>query len=209
MDASDDAIRRREELITGHPPRVPPLTSEEAYELATERANRLRFAAVGRTDPVAREDLPEMLLTLMFHPDLYDRIAALSMEMQAKGALAHRDRELVILRTGWLCQAPYEWGEHVRLAKRVGVTGDEIERVTVGSAAEGWTAHERALLTAAEELHADAMLSDATWDALGDTLDDRQRFELTVLVGLFTAVAYFQNSLRFRLSPGNDGLQAR
>ena len=66
---------------------IAPHTIEEAYELATERANRLRFAAVGRTDPVAREDLPEMLLTLMFHPDLYDRTLTRLLDSNAVWAI--------------------------------------------------------------------------------------------------------------------------
>ena len=39
-------------------------------------------------------------------------------------------------------------------------------------------------------------------------LNDHQLFELTVLIGQFTATAYFQNSLRLRLEAGNDGLNA-
>src|SRR4051795_5911292 len=48
------------------------------------------------------------------------------------GKLSARDRELLILRTGWHCGAEYEWGQHVVIAKRSGVSDDEIERVKKG-----------------------------------------------------------------------------
>ena len=120
-----------------------------------------------------------------------------------------RDRELVILRTGWLCRAPFEWGEHVRIGRQLGLTGEEIERVIEGSTAGGWSEHERALLAATEELHAGAMISDATWEVLSRSMSDTQLFELAVLVGQFTTVAYWQNALRLPLGEGNAGLAAR
>ena len=88
----------------------------------------------------------------------------------------------------------------------MGISSEQIEQVTVGSAAEGWTEHERALLSAVEELHQGAMVCDATWDTLARTLDNAQLYELMIVVGQFTMVAYFQNACRFRLSAGNEGL---
>jgi alkylhydroperoxidase family enzyme len=207
----DRAVTRaREALITGMPPRVAPKQSEEIVRIAREHTARLRGAASDDKAPVAIADIPEMVVTLLgCHPDLYERIAEVAIQLLGRGALSHRDRELVVLRVGWLCQAPYEWGEHVGVAKAVGVRSDEIEHITHGSSASYWSEHERALLRAAEELHESAMISDATWDALSQRLDEKQLFELTVLVGQFTMVAYFQNALRLRLSAGNAGLLAR
>lgn len=204
-----DAIQQREASISGKPPRIAATYSEHAVALAQEQTAKLRGAASGNITPVAREDIPEMLLALMCHPDLYERVAGLSIQLLGQGALRPRDRELVVLRVAWLCQAPYEWGEHVRMAKREGISSVEIENITFGSSHKCWTQYESALIKAAEELHSNAMISDATWAVLAETLDDRQLFELTVLVGQFTLVAYFQNALRFKLSRGNEGLAAR
>jgi alkylhydroperoxidase family enzyme len=154
-------------------------------------------------------EVPELVITLLRHPDLYQRITELAVQLLGRGVLTPRDRELAVLRVGWLCQAPYEWGEHVRIAKQVGLTSEEIERVTRGSSASGWTKHEAAVLRAVEELHETAMISDATWGVLSETLDDQQLIELPVLIGQFTLVAYLQNALRLRLSDWNVGLKAR
>jgi alkylhydroperoxidase family enzyme len=120
-----------------------------------------------------------------------------------------RYRELAILRIAWLCQAPYEWGEHVLVGKRFGLTSEDIARVIDGPNAEGLEPHDGAILQAVDELHRDAMISDATWSRLSQRLDERQLIELPIVVGQYQAVAYYQNSLRLRLHTGNDGLKAR
>ena len=52
----------------------------------------------------------------------------------AKITLPPRDRELLILRTGWRCRAPYEWGQHVVIARAVGHhrRGDRAHRRRAG-----------------------------------------------------------------------------
>ena len=122
---------------------------------------------------------------------------------------AARDRKIAILRTGWLCAAPYEFGEHVAQAKGLGFTAEEIDAITLGSSATVWDDHERSVLKAVEELHENAMVGDQTWSELAARFDEAQLFELLILIGQFTATAYFQNSLRLRLEAGNAGLAAR
>lgn len=202
-------VRARDEEITGQPPRIPPLDRASVAEEVQAATAALRGGIVGDGAVLPLDIIPEIMFTLCRYPDIWDKIMALSMQVQGKGRLSPRDRQLAILRTGWLLQAPYEWGEHVRHSRKIGIGTVEVERVTIGSTAEGWTPHERAILRAAEELRDAAMVSDATWAALDEELDDHQKFELLVLIGQFTNVAYFQNSLRLRLEPGNIGLMAR
>jgi alkylhydroperoxidase family enzyme len=198
----------QDEQLVETPPRIEPLLSPEVVDAAIRYTQEIR-KAVGSSMPVSAVDTPELVTTLMRHPDLFQKIAELSMQLQGNGVLAPRDRQLAILRVAWLSQCAYEWGEHVRHSKRIGLTSDEIERVTQGAVAAGWNEHERAILRAVEELQADAMISDRTWEVLSKRLDDKQLIELPILVGQFTTVAYFQNALRLRLGPGNIGLRAR
>ncbi len=153
--------------------------------------------------------LSEIVLTMLRHPDLFAAQTDIGIQLLARGTLSPRDRELAVLRIGWLCQAPYEWGEHVMVAKKVGIDVVEIDRITRGSEEPGWSDHDRAILRATEELHDDAMISDETWQTLAATLDDRQLIELPILVGQYQTVAYYQNTLRLRLHNGNIGLEAR
>lgn len=154
-------------------------------------------------------NLPEIVRTMLRHPELFARQTDIGIQLLGRGALSGRDRELAVLRIGWLCRAPYEWGEHVHVAKKVGITSEEIERITQGSAAPEWCEHERAILRAVEELYANAVISDETWAILAKRLDDRQLIELPIVIGQYQTVAYYQNSLKLRLHEGNLGLKAR
>ena len=220
----------RHAQILGDAPRIPPLAVDELTDDLADMLMRmitLNTALDSRdvemlTDLMPQEgepaapdmrklldNLPEIVRTMLRHPALFARQVDIGIQLLGKGLLPARDRELAILRISWLCQAPYEWGEHSLIAKKLGITSEEIGRITLGSAAPGWSEHDAALLRAAEELHADAMISDATWAILAQRFDDRQLIELPALIGQYQAVAYSQNSLRLRLHEGNLGLNAR
>jgi alkylhydroperoxidase family enzyme len=153
--------------------------------------------------------LPEIIGTMLRHPELLVRHTEVGVQLLGKGALSFRDREFAVLRIAWLCQAPYEWGEHVRVGKRFGLTSDDIARVVEGPSAHGLNEHESAILRAVDELYDDAMISDDTWHTLAKRLNDQQLIELPIIVGQYQSVAYYQNSLRLRLHEGNAGLKAR
>ncbi len=207
---SDTEIAAREAEVLAQPQRLTPLDPLEARELALASWRKLRKAVSGSDAlPADAGQVPEIYYTMLRHPGLWDAVAALSIQLIGAGQLPARDRELAVLRAGWLLRAPYEWGEHVAHAKQAGISSDEIERLTEGSAASGWNDHDRALLRAVEELHAGAMICDTTWAELSKALSETQLFELTVLVGQFTTVAYFQNALRLPLRDSNLGLRAR
>ena len=208
--ANADIEARHAEVLGQHQRLAPLERNAESERMAYDYWCKLRRSIYGPDDkPPEGAKLPEIHFTMLRHPELWERISELSVQLSGRGLIPIRDRELVILRTGWLCQAPFEWGEHVRIGRDLGLTSEDIERVIEGSTAEGWTEHERALLAAAEELHAGAMVSDATFEVLSRTMDDVQFFELTVLIGQFTTVAYWQNALRLPLGQGNAGLAAR
>ena len=58
----------------------------------------------------------------------------------------------------------------MRISLDGGIERDVIDRVLEGPDADGSTPHEAALLRAADELHEDSRISDATWSALAETL---------------------------------------
>ena len=120
-----------------------------------------------------------------------------------------REREIAvcIIPSHW--RSAYPTSAHERIGKQVGLTSEEIDRVTFGAEAEGWTDHERALLTAVSELRDNAMISDATWDKLASSYSHAQMLEIPALVGEYQAIAYMQNSARLPVRPSNPGLSAR
>lgn len=115
--------------------------------------------------------------------------------------LPARERELIILRTGWLCKAGYEWGQHVEIGKECGLTDAEIARIKIGPSAPEWTPLERALLTATDELVTDHFITDATWQALSE-LTEKQRMDVVFTVGQYTQVSMILNSFGIQLDDG-------
>ncbi len=140
--------------------------------------------------------------TLGNHPDLLRRWLVFAAHVLSKNTLTARDRELLILRTGWNCRSRYEWGQHVLIARECGIGDDEIDRVTIGPAAPEWSSYDRLLLTAADELHTTSSLTDATWAALGEHLGTEQVLDLVATVGNYHLVAMFLNATRVELDPG-------
>lgn len=209
---TEQRIEARHQTVLGKPPRIEALPREAAAEQVQAATQRLRGGVVGVADaaPLPLDVIPEIMFTMARYPDLWEKIMDLSIQIQGpESVLPVRERKLAILRTGWLCGAPYEFGEHVNQSKRAGFSAAEIEQIVVGSSAPDWNDQDRAVLRAVEELHEDAMVSDATWATLSERLSDHQIVELLVLIGQFTATAYFQNSMRLRLERDNRGLATR
>jgi len=203
--SADFDIAAREAEIIGKPQRIAPLAPEEFDEAALDLVMAVR-KSLGVDE---MDEIPEVFGVMLRDPGLFRCQMDMGVQLLGKGSISKRERELAILRTGWLAQAPFEWGEHVDIAKRYGVTGEEIERVTIGSTAPGWNEHDRAILKAVEELLDDRMISDATWNELAKNWDERQLMEFPVLVGQYFTIAIQQNSLRIRLADDNPGLSNR
>src|SRR5262249_42492513 len=125
-----------------------------------------------------------------------------------KWRVAGGERELVMVRVGWLCRAEYEWGQHVVIGKKAGLTDDEIERVKEGPDAHGWSEFDAALLRAVDELRGQAFISDAVWDALAATYDMRQLLDLIFTVGQYNLVSMALNTLGVRLDEGVAGFES-
>jgi alkylhydroperoxidase family enzyme len=143
--------------------------------------------------------------TLARHPKLLKRWSVFGAHVLYKNTLPPRERELLILRTGWLCRSEYEWGQHVLIGKAAGVTDEEIARVKEGPDAAGWAEPDRALLRAADELIGDAFISDATWQALAERFDTQQLIDVVFTVGQYNLVSMALNTLGVQLDEGVPG----
>lgn len=176
-------------------PRILPLA-------ASDRDDQDRELLSGAGAPGA--PAANIFSTLVRHPGLFRRWLPFAGKLLA-GKLPARERELLILRTGWRCRSEYEWGQHVLIGRQAGLTDEEVDRIKVGPDAPGWNAIDGAVLRAADELHEDSCISDATWEVLATTLSERQLIELPMLVGHYHLVAFTLNSLGVQREPGVPG----
>jgi 4-carboxymuconolactone decarboxylase len=179
-------------------PRIPPLAPEEQDGQARE------LLAAVRIDGAPDAPTANIFSTLVRHPGLFRRWLPFGGKLLA-GKLPARERELLILRTAWLCQAEYEWAQHAVIGRAVGLSDEQIDRVREGPDAAGWDPFEVTLLCAADELHASARIDEATWNELASRYDEQQLIEVPMLVGHYHMVAFTLNSLGVPLEEGVDG----
>ena len=105
-------------------------------------------------------------------------------------ALPARLRELVILQVGKSSPAPYEWTQHVPIARAVGASEEQIAAIDRGDLdAACFDARERAALRAGAELLCTPRLSDAAFAELERHFSPREIVELLVTVGYYMMVA--------------------
>jgi 4-carboxymuconolactone decarboxylase len=168
------------------------LTGEEADTAAKNRLN-------GRDLNIFR--------VMMNHPKLTRRWTVFAGHVLQKQTVPLRERELLILRIGWLNQAEYEWAQHVEIAKRSGINEAEIERVKAGPGA-GWSAHEAALLQAADDLFEHSVVSDETWAALASRYSTEQMMDVVFTVGQYNLVSWALNSFGVPLDDFLPGAKA-
>ena len=191
----------RNAQVVGARERLPFLSEDQLDDRHFEAMEQLRVL-YGYPEGMP---LAPFFATLAHSPEFFAGYIDLGVTASIRSALPARVRELAILRTGWLHGAPYVWGEHVHSSRDRVLSSEEIERITQGSQAEGWDELDRAVLRAAEDLHADSMICDETWDLLASHLDARQLLEPPIVIGHYVTTAYVQNSLRTRLTDNNPG----
>ncbi|HEU4731862.1 MAG TPA: carboxymuconolactone decarboxylase family protein [Kofleriaceae bacterium] len=173
-------------------PRVAPLRDDE---MSAEQRDLLSRGNVARLN---------IFRTLVRYPELYRKWGAFGAHVLGQSTLPAREREIAILRTGHLCGAEYEVYQHTTIGKLVGLSDEELARIKAGPEAPEWSAFDRALLTAADELHAQQFLSDATWQALSERYETRQMLDLIFTIGQYTLVSMALNSLGVQIE--RDGV---
>jgi alkylhydroperoxidase family enzyme len=176
-------------------PRVPPLQDDEAGGDAKELLDRA----------AERGPVLNVTRTLAQYPALSQRWGGFARHVIGQTSLPPRERELLILRTGWHCQSGYEFGQHRRMGREAGLSDAEIARVIQGPDAPDWEPFDATLLRAADELHADAFLSDATWSALSERYRQEQLMDVVFTVGQYHLVSMALNSFGVQLEDGTPG----
>lgn len=181
-------------------PRIKPLAESEWN--AEQQRILNQFKAPGRR-------MINLYPTMANNPKLMDRWLTFASYILMESTLPPREREILILRIGWLCQSAYEFGQHTLVGKREGLTDAEIKRITEGPKAPGWDPFDATLLQAADELHADAFITDATWNALAKRYNQQQLMDVVATVGQYNLVSMFLNSFGVQLDKGVPGFPTK
>jgi 4-carboxymuconolactone decarboxylase len=136
-------------------------------------------------------DAGNLLGTLVHHPELTRAFLRFSVYLLSGSTLPPRIREQVILRVAHRRSCDYEWTHHVAIGKKAGLSDADIAAIKSGDPTDQF---DRAVLGAVDELDAKSNLSDQTWTALGERLDERQRMDLIFTTGGYAALAMALNT---------------
>ena len=103
-------------------PRIEPVDNNDWND--AQRAVFERIEQAGRMYNVHK--------TLANHPALARDWLKFGTYILRDNLLPPREREILILRIGCLCDAEYEMAQHARIGKRAGLTDDDLRRIAEG-----------------------------------------------------------------------------
>jgi alkylhydroperoxidase family enzyme len=166
-------------------PRVSPL--DESQWTAVHKDLVARFSKGRPAD--------NQLKTLLQVPEIVEGAMPMTIYLTDASTLTARHRDLLILRTAWLCGSQTLWATGAQRARERGLSADEIRRVAQGPVATGWTPFERNLLQAADELYRNSAVSDPVWRALAAEYDVLHLVDAVETVNHFTFLSLLYNSL--------------
>lgn len=177
--------------------RLPPLPADR-WDEAVEQS------LAGMLPPERRNPrgAGNALSTFAHHPALATAFLGFNVHL-FNSTLPARIRELAVLRVAHRRQCAYEWTHHANMAKRLGVTDNEIEAVRcpmeklsarASERAGVLDDFERAVIVGVDELDEQSQLSDETWAALGARLNERQLMDYVFTVGCYTTLAMAFNT---------------
>ncbi|HYD88753.1 MAG TPA: carboxymuconolactone decarboxylase family protein [Vitreimonas sp.] len=173
-------------------PRIPPLTDEQ---LTPAQREALAPASYANTPPL------NIFRTLARAPEALSAFLAWGLYILRNNSLPPREREIVILRIGYLCRAGYEWTQHVAIARR-GMSEAEIDAIKTGADAPVWSPADAALLRACDDLHARQFVAADNWAALKAHFNERQCMDVVFTAGQYTQVSMMLNTFGVQLEDG-------
>jgi 4-carboxymuconolactone decarboxylase len=177
-------------MVTAHAARI----SDELVvpQIAPEQLEHLKAATGGAVN---------VGLTMLHHPALAQRYREFGISFLTDGTLPARDRELIILRTSWLCRSAYEWAHHTRIGQECGITEEEIRRVMTTDL-DHWHPADAELLAAVDAVVGDHTLTEEQWARLSDRYGTAGAIEVVMLAGHYAMLAAILNSAGTRVEPG-------
>lgn len=149
----------------------------------------------------------EVMRALLHHPPLAKAIQTLLIMLLYKGRiLDERLRELLIMRIAWRTASLYEWTQHWRVARDLGMEESDILGVRDWRGFAGYGRPERAVLAAVDETLDTGAVSPATMaECLRLLGSPAQGIELLAAIGNWRMFSQLLRTLRV---PLEDGLAA-
>ncbi len=155
---------------------------------ATPEIRTIYRQVFGDRDPVAQPGTAtgargDYWTTLALVPDIYklssEQVFAL---LQPNRKLDPRYRELAILRTGIVGDCKFEFSQHLKVSRSIGIPDDKLDAIKSWATSGRFDEKECAVMAAADELIGRNLVEDATFAALKRHFSDEQIVELFYVI---------------------------
>ncbi|MDG2004161.1 MAG: carboxymuconolactone decarboxylase family protein [Novosphingobium sp.] len=177
-------------------PRIPLIEPDEMTDAARDF-----FAFVDGPGGRASGSKLNVIRTLAHNPELGQHYFQFGVYVLRFSTLNARLRELVTLRTATLYDSDYEWTKHVGAARQAGISDEEIDAVRAEPQWPHWSALEKALLTATDQMIGQNRIDDGVWQVLAGELDHKQQLDFVFTVSSYAMLAMSLGALNIQLEP--------
>jgi AhpD family alkylhydroperoxidase len=184
--------------VTGTPP---PQAVHGRSRLGDIPYDEWDFEALAEISPGMKP--PDLSVVAFFahHPQLARQFLSWNHYMNSKACgLDRQTREMTILRVAIRKRSRYEWAQHLKSARRAGITDEEIRAIAAGTA----TGLAGLLVRAVDELTDGCALSEGTYSQLSGRFSQRQLMSLVFLIGTYSLLSTVFGAFRLELDPGLD-----
>ncbi|MFZ6003177.1 MAG: carboxymuconolactone decarboxylase family protein [Actinomycetota bacterium] len=167
--------------------------------LAPEAA---RAAATATGIPEFMADL-SVFQVLLHNPNVAAALNEMLRRLLWEGTLDARLRELIIMRLGWATGSEYEWTQHWRVARQLGVEAEDLLAVRDWPASDRFGPVEQAVLAATDDVLELGAVSDESWRRCEEALPDPAvQVELVVAIANWRLFSTLLRSLQVPLEEG-------
>ncbi len=172
--------------------RIPLLSKEEALQRGRE---------LGISDYIAQMNIFRVLLN---HPKLAGELNSTIINLvSGDKAVSDRLREIIIMRVSWKAYCDYEWSQHWLASLFFGLSEQELLSIRHWQKADCFTADEKTLLAATDELLDNGKISDHIWQQLKQIFNtDQALIEVVTCIGNWHMFALILNALEVPLDDG-------
>ena len=143
---------------------------------------------------------PNLYKALGNHPKLVAAWTEFSKALRHDSRTPRKLRELVILRGAQLMRSEYEWAQHLRMARKAGVSEAQIRELSSWRGSALFDAKERAALALAEAM-THGKVGDEVYGEAMRHFDHHDYVELAVLAAFYAMVGRVLDAMGVQLEP--------
>ena len=143
---------------------------------------------------------PNLYKALANHPRLAAAWTEFSKTLRHDTRTPRSLRELVILRGAQLMRSEYEWAQHLAMARKAGVSEEQIRALASWQTSSLFDAREKAALALAEAV-TQGRVTDAVYQETKKHFDEHDYVELAIVAAFYAMVGRMLDAMGVELEP--------